>query len=313
MFQGEDKVFALPMTLNFPVMFYRKDILEEIGLDVPRTWDELYKAVAVLQEHNMTVGIEISDTSNAGGAGMEVGAAYNMLLLQNGGSYYSGDGSKCLLDSPIGIAAFERYTELYTHYGLPQYFNFYSRFRTGEMPLGLYNFMFINNFYIAAPEIKGLWGIAPAPGVPTPDGGINRATGSSVSASVIFKASKKQDDAWTFLKWFMCESTQARYGRHMQAVLGDDARYNTANVRAMDSLGWPADVYSVIASQRDEAMGIPVVPGSYYINRHFGNAFREVDTLKELPRESLTKYVEVINREIAKKRGELGLYSGETG
>ncbi|MCL2665844.1 MAG: extracellular solute-binding protein, partial [Defluviitaleaceae bacterium] len=34
-------VFALPETQSFPMLFYRKDILSEMGLEIPRTWEDV--------------------------------------------------------------------------------------------------------------------------------------------------------------------------------------------------------------------------------------------------------------------------------
>jgi len=54
-------------------------------------------------------------------------------------------------------------------------------------------------------------------------------------------------------------------------------------------------------------MGVPEVPGSYFTGRHMDNAFREVVNEGEDTRETLYKYVKVINEEIDLKRDEFGL------
>jgi maltose-binding protein MalE len=33
--------YGLPSTLDFPMLFYRKDLFVELGLDVPQTWDDV--------------------------------------------------------------------------------------------------------------------------------------------------------------------------------------------------------------------------------------------------------------------------------
>ena len=53
-------------------MFYRKDILAEIGLEVPRTWDEVQVAMTVLSKNQMEFGMLPGDQ------------VYAMLLYQNG-------------------------------------------------------------------------------------------------------------------------------------------------------------------------------------------------------------------------------------
>ncbi len=80
MFRLNDGVYALPQTSSFPMLFYRADILKELGLDVPRTWDEFYQCLAVIQKNNMNIGISPDYSS------------YGMCLYQHGGSYYAPDG-----------------------------------------------------------------------------------------------------------------------------------------------------------------------------------------------------------------------------
>ena len=56
-FRFRDSVYALPETQTFPVLFYRKDILEELGLEIPQTWDEVKEIIPLLQRNNMEFGI----------------------------------------------------------------------------------------------------------------------------------------------------------------------------------------------------------------------------------------------------------------
>ncbi|MBQ1715472.1 MAG: extracellular solute-binding protein, partial [Firmicutes bacterium] len=34
-------IYGLPETQNFPVLFYRSDVMEEMVLPIPQTWDEM--------------------------------------------------------------------------------------------------------------------------------------------------------------------------------------------------------------------------------------------------------------------------------
>ena len=54
-------------------------------------------------------------------------------------------------------------------------------------------------------------------------------------------------------------------------------------------------------------MGIPEVPGGYYMSRYVDFAFRKAVIAKEDPREALLSYVEDINDEILYKRQEFHL------
>lgn len=297
-YQFRDKVYGLPMTQDFPIIFYRGDILERLKIKIPETWEELYEAIAKLQGYNLQFG--------AGPGNATSFDIFNMLLLQRGGRYYDEDGKKCLLNNEEGIDAFKEWTNLYTLFGIPLYYDFFNRFRTGEMPIGIANYTLYNAFKVAAPEISGLWGIAPLPGRKKGNY-IDRSMSGNSNAVLIFKNTKKLNESWEFVKWWLSTEIQARFGRELEALLGAGARYNTSNLEAISYLPWPSSDYRVLSEQWKYLKEIPVVPGSYYISRHLDNAFREVVMLGELPREAIEKYTREINKEISRKREEFGL------
>ena len=119
-------VYALPETQIFSVLFYREDVLEELGLEVPQTWEDLIAILPTIQGNNMSVGVPFPDISNVDMSG------FNGLIYQNGGAIYSEDKQRTVIDSEAGVAAFKFYTSLYNDYGLPTVFDFVSRFRSGE-------------------------------------------------------------------------------------------------------------------------------------------------------------------------------------
>ena len=60
-FKYRDSVFALPEQQIFPVLFYRTDILQEMGVDLPQTWDDVLHVIAELQKNNMDFGLPYSN------------------------------------------------------------------------------------------------------------------------------------------------------------------------------------------------------------------------------------------------------------
>lgn len=311
-YEFNGSLYALPQQQSFPMLFYRKDILNEVGIGIPETWDDVYNMIAALQERNLQFGggqapgraLGQGQSVDLSGGGFEL---FNAFLLQLGGSYYSLDARRTELDSPTALDAFRKWTSLYTNYGLPQYYDFYNRFRTGEMPVGIANYTMYNMLSVAAPEIKGLWDFAPLPGTMDEKGNINRTIGGAGTSNVILKSSKNIDKAWEFLKWWTSKETQVRYGRELEALMGPAARYDSANFEAVSNLPWPAEDYKKLTRQWQHVREIPVIPGGYYISRHLENAWKEVVFNGEIPRDVLNKYVREINKEIAKKRIEFGL------
>ncbi|MBQ3230209.1 MAG: extracellular solute-binding protein, partial [Clostridia bacterium] len=50
------ETYALPMTMSFSMMFYRKDIFVELGIEVPNTWDDFYDIIYSLQSNSLDIG-----------------------------------------------------------------------------------------------------------------------------------------------------------------------------------------------------------------------------------------------------------------
>lgn len=313
-------IYAIPETQTFNVMFYRTDVLEEMGLEVPDTWQELIEMLPTIQGNNLSVGIptaagssSTTTASTAVASNVPDLSLYFTLLYQYGGDMYNEMGTKTTVDDEAGIQAFDDYVRYFNDYGLPTIYDFVSRFRSGEMPIGISAYSTYNTLMVSAPEIRGLWDFTLIPGTEytNPDGTtyIDRSdfiTGSATMMIATEDESLKQK-SWEFMKWWAKPDTQVRFGREIEALLGSSARYATANKDAFEQLSWSADDIKVLSEQWDQTVGIREVPGGYYTGRHITNAIRKVINDKDDTRETIIDYSIKINEEIEKKRNEFGL------
>lgn len=296
-FEFDGATYGLPETTTFPVMFYRKDILAELGMEVPETWDEVKVAMAVLAKNQMEFGMLPSEQ------------IFAMLLYQNGGSYYTEDGARSVLDSDVAVNTFKDYCEFYTDYKLDKETSVEERFRTGECPIVIADYTTYNNLVVSAPDIAGLWDFAPVPGTVREDGTVDHSTGCTGLASIIMADTEYPEECWEFLKWWTSADVQTQYGREMESLMGSAARVPTANLEAFANMPWPVDDYEALEEAFQWVKGIPQVPGGYYSWRNVNNAFYTVTTETDTasPREELMDKVIYINAEINYKRQELGL------
>ena len=294
-FTYDGGVYALPQTMSFHVMFYRADILKDLGAKVPTNWDEFYETLAIIQKNNMNVGIFPDYTT------------YAMFLYQHGGEFYANEGKRSGLDSEEAIAAFQMWSGNYANYRMPITFDFANRFRTGEMPLAIGDYTNYNYLTVFAPEIRGLWGFTVVPAYIDENGVENRAVSAWETASIIMDTSDKKENSWEFLKWWMSAETQSNYGTDIENVLGVAGRVATANLEALESLAWSSNDYNQLMSQMQWVKAIPEVPGGYFTERNIKNAFYSVYNSQEDARETLENYVKTINNEIENKRKEFNL------
>lgn len=309
-YEFDGRIFGLPETETCLMMFYRKDILDELGLKVPVTWDEMKAALSVLSKNQMDVGMLPTNISP-----QLAEQVFAMLLYQHGGRYYNEDATASALDSDIAVRAFKEYCKFYTDYRLDRETPVDQRFRNGEAPIVIADYTLYNQLQVSAPDIKGLWGFTMVPGTVRDDGTVDHSVTSTGSAAIIMSQAKDKEAAWEFLKWWVSTETQVQYGREMEALMGAAARHPTANTEAFERLPWPTEDYEALKNQFSWMKGIPQVPGSYYSWRNVNNAFYRVviaeDKNKMQPREALTEYVRYINDEITFKRKEFGLPTAE--
>lgn len=313
-------VYGLPVSQNFPMLFYRTDVLEELGFEgPPETWDELIEMLPTLQRKYLDVGLILPQ--NISSNTFDLGNTFVMLMLQSGQDLYNEDlyttDYSNIKTSDIkslnltnfmtqdSIKVFEKWTKFYTVFSFDQTFDAFSRFRTGEMPLVIQAYTFYNQLSVAAPEIKGLWDFTVVPGTVRADGTISHAANSAGAGAVIFNKVSNQAAAWEFVKWFTQTDTQVDYGKQIEALMGPMGRFDTANVDALEQLPWSTEEYEKISAQQAELREVPIIPASYAVTRHVNNAFRMVVNDAGNPRYTLMSYNDQIKSEIVRKYQEL--------
>ncbi|WP_438431215.1 extracellular solute-binding protein [Gorillibacterium sp. sgz500922] len=300
-------VFALPETQTFNMLFYRKDVLQELGMKIPETWDDVANLLAVLNKNHMDFGLPVVAQAPNQYTNIVPNSMLGTLLYQKGGQFYTEGGQASALDSKVGIEAFKQWTEYYTDYKLEREYDFANRFRTGQMPIGIGDYTIYNQLVVFAPEIRGLWGFAPIPGTVQQDGTINRETPATGSGVLMLQQAKDKEAAWEFMKWWTSEDAQTLFGREMEGLMGAAARYPTANIAALDRLPWPIEDYKNLKAQFEYVRGVPEVPGGYFTGRHLFNAFYKTVIGNKEARETLMDYVQYINDEIRNKRKEFNI------
>ncbi len=291
-------VYGLPESATARVMYYRTDIFEELGLEPPDTWDEVYNTVLPLLYKN---GME-----------MCIPNMYDVFLYQNGGRYYTEDGLRSGLDSREAYLAFAELISLYTDYGVPVAMSFFNRFRTGEVPIGIDTISSYMMFRSAAPEIAGRWAIAPIPGKEKEDGEIDRSyAGMLGEACFILNSSAEKENGWKYISWWTSNETQIQFQRDVESRMGTQARWLSANTAAFESLPWTKDERAALEVSRRWGTDAPQVIGGYFSGRHITNAFTRCVVDGDKPRDSLEECVEDINVELIRRQKDFGIEGKE--
>ncbi len=300
-----DRIYALPETMNFQVMFYRKDILDKLGLEVPDTLEDVQAMLPDLQMRGLNFYYPTART-----VGMKTFLDTTPILFQSGGTLYEGAIDKAILTSEENVEGFTTLTNLFTIYNLPKDVpNFYQHFRNGDYPIGISDFGNYNMISNAAPEIDGSWGVALIPGVENADGEVMRYSSAGAESTFLFESTPEREQmAWEFVKWWSSAEVQAEFGQRLQITYGDEYYWNTANAEAFAQLPWDSDDKAVILEQLDWTLEAPRALASYMVERELSDAYNLVvlGAKSASVRESLDDAQKSVKRETQRKLEEFG-------
>ncbi|WP_245308295.1 extracellular solute-binding protein [Halalkalibacter urbisdiaboli] len=296
----ENGIYALPDTMNFWVLFYRKDILDSLSLPVPETVDQLRTYLPELQRKGMNFFYP-----TAGMPGLKLFQGTMPIIYQNGGQFYGETIGRTNLNENPSIEGMRQLTELFTIYNAPYDVpSFYQQFRDGSLPIGISDYFMYNLILNAAPEIANSWDIALMPGIENGEGEVQRWSAGGAESNIIFKDSDKTEQAWEFLKWWSSKEAQITFGNTLQTTYGEEYIWNTANIQAYEGLPWKTNHKKVILAQTEWLTEVPRVPGSYMLEREISNAYNSIILDGENLRTAIDLASKRINRETFRKLEE---------
>ncbi|WP_028281018.1 sugar ABC transporter substrate-binding protein [Arthrobacter sp. H5] len=193
----DESLYGMPWYAGVRSVIYRTDIFEELGLEVPTTWDELVDVGLALKEAKP----EMTPFAIPGDNGY---AAYPF-IWGNGANLATKEGDTWTsgLTSPEAREGLEFYTGLATEHGLSSAGattwnakDILDNFVQGNLPMAVMGSWEPPAILEQNPDLEGKIGAFPIPG---PDGNISPSFlgGSHLS---VFESSENKDLAWAFVE-----------------------------------------------------------------------------------------------------------------
>lgn len=302
----DGKYYLLPETSDFLVLFYRQDILDELGLSVPDTMEDVKEMLPVLKRYGMDFYSHI-----AGHGGTKSLSVLVPFIYQMNGRVYGDTANKLLITEDEMVNAFKEMSNLFTIYDIPyEVSNFYQHFRSGSIPIGISGFNTYMTLLNSAPEIANSWSVAPYPGYLDESGNVLRYISGAQSTAVIFESTEYEKESWEFLKWWTSTEIQSSFAEVLRLTYGNEYMWNTANLEAFAKLPWNEQHKETILEMLDWIVEVPRVPGNYMTQRSLSNALNNIVLNSANVRQELAEAAKDIKLEINSKLEEFGYMDG---
>lgn len=212
----EGVLCGVPWYVDTRVLFYRKDLLRAAGVEAPpRTWAEWHDALRRLKaragEGRWAILLPTDEWAQP-----------VILGLQNAASLLTADGGDAAFRSKEFRDAAAFYVDLFREGLAPpvantQVANLYQQFAAGDFAMYVTGPWNLGEFRRRLPaSVQDEWATAPLPAARGGSGGpgVSLAGGSSL---VLFRSSKKADDAWKLIEFLSEPAQQVRF----YALAGD--------------------------------------------------------------------------------------------
>lgn len=196
-----DVVYGIPIVTEREMLYYRRDIFEENGLQPPQTLEELEQIAAQLHNPDEEFyGVVVR------GRRSPAVTQFSSFLYSFGGEWMTEDGQSAL-DSEEALQAFTYYGDLLRNYGPPGVTNMswpeaLALFQQGRVAMWIDADVFYSNVIDTTQSVVAdSTGFAPFPEGPAGANNYNVTSwGLGMNA-----ASEVKDAAWEFLKWATSE------------------------------------------------------------------------------------------------------------
>lgn len=211
----EGEIYGLPFIQAVQGLYYRTDIFEEHGLEVPQTWEELREVAAYVQENVDGV----NGVTWPGRRGVQLQCTWDQILWSFGGDWYD-DDFNATINSPESIAAVEYLKSLlpYSVSGVLayDYAETLEAFAQGQAAM---NIQWAN----AAPSlvgspVDGNWNFTSVPGVEQPDGSIARHPTNGGWGLMVAHDARNAEAAWEFIVWATTAEMEYKLAHSGQGV-----------------------------------------------------------------------------------------------
>lgn len=289
----DGNIMAVAFMANSQHLVYRKDVLEEIGVEPPKTYEELLEAAQKIRD----AGIAEHPVGGAYKAGWNLAQEFVNMYIGHGGEFYKAGTAEPAINNEQGVAALNMMKSL-TEYMNPDYLTHDSNATGAEMEAG--NVILMN-----------MWGSRT--GKLMDEEGAEEVVYSNIAVAAPMTvgggdhpATTLWWDGWTVAKNISDEDAEATF-----LAMKNGISPGILNDETMGQAVWMIEGYKpapvnegVFATMAAGATAYPMLPYHGLMHTAFGNEIPDFLTDKEDAEKTLAD-IEAAYRAAAQEKGFL--------
>ena len=259
----DSKIVAALYDFDTYALYYRADLFQQKGLQVPTTWDELLAVAKQLHEGDKYLYEFDADTFHG-----------SQWIYESGGSLMSADNKTVTFNSPEAVQGIEAYESLLKA-GVAINWTTDQGERIQGVKDGRIAMFSDGPYYMgilksAAPEMAGQWKVAPHPYGKQP-GSYLGGTGLMIPA-----ASKNSQAAWKFIQYAMQVENEVGVYKLAGAAPALTAALQSPDVNVADPYFGGEKAFAVFLNTMKTAQHFPYVRQWTDIDAAFTNGMQQI-------------------------------------
>lgn len=197
----DNNIIGLPVRAHAFILYYRQDVFDQLGLEVPTTWSELLEAGRVVVQHTE---LEMAGIANYYGVSSTQNLfVWSLMLWGTGGDFFD-DSFHPIFNNEAGVAATETYISLAEIGTKAQFIDDEwggsTAFVRGRAAMYISWWWYMGRFQNPSAAGENVLGNVAVARVPAMDGA--DPVGFALTMPIgISAASRNQDAAWEWLKF----------------------------------------------------------------------------------------------------------------
>jgi len=280
----DGKMHIIPVYTSGPILFYNATWFEELGLEAPKTWEELEAVARAIKDKHGVPGFAVDSLTDLA----------NMLMMQGGAAFVDVENKKALFDDAKAVERVQWFADLVKE-------GVFTLTPTGDYFSNDFNSQLIGSYFGSVAGLPYIqpngfeFGVAPS----VMDG--EKWYPAWNRGAIAFKVSEEADKAtYDFIRYFTNAENSSKFTQSVVSLSPYAATIELPEYQAyLNAEDINAEGLRAVQAHLQDAGVLPIVSVSATIRTEIERAITRASTGEATAADALKEAVETVNSEWA--------------